>query len=141
MKHMADISHIRDLNGATDESDQKVRSADIPPGVQIFTAHGSLFFGAAHKWIETIRVIGKPPRVLILDMSDVLHMDASGLHVLEQVGGECKARGTLFRISGMHSQPLLILQRAQFVKRLGEEIFVSSLPEALAAARLEASAS
>ena len=72
-----------------------------------------------------------PAVALVLDMEDVLHMDASGLHVLEQIHKDCRARGIRFIISGIHSQPYAILEKAHQIKVFGESNFKPDLKSAV----------
>jgi len=131
MKQMADLTHVTPVESENGKGDT-LRRVPIPPGVQVFTIRGSFFFGAAQKIMEVGRIVSKAPKALILDMAGVLHMDASGLHVLEKIQRECTARGTRLILAGAHSQPLLVLTEAGQVERFGEENFKGTLEAALA---------
>jgi SulP family sulfate permease len=62
-------------------------------GIRRFTAHSSS--GAVAQFRESIRVIGKKPKVLILRMRNVSNVDASGLHILEELAAR-RARARLY---------------------------------------------
>src|SRR5258708_21371140 len=81
--------------------------------MSLFPPNSSFFFfnDTATTEIYTLSLhdalpISKKPRALILDMTDVIHMDASGLHTLRQIHKECQSRGIRFMIAGIHAQPL-----------------------------------
>lgn len=132
MKSMADITHVRALSREADDGNgERLRAARIPEGVEVFSIQGSFFFGAASKLLETARFLSARPRALILEMSGVLHMDATGLHVLEQIHKNCKAQGTRLVIAGIHAQPLIALERSGRLAEIGEENIRASLDLAL----------
>src|SRR3954471_10127479 len=65
----------------------------IPKGVEVFEIYGSLFFGAVSQFKESIRVVTNKPKVLILRMRNVLTIDASGLHIIEELAEEARHDG------------------------------------------------
>lgn len=129
MKQMADTTQIKTLareKPATHGAEHLHPSA-IPAGVEVFTIQGSLFFGAANKLVEVIRIMSSPPRALILEMSGLLHMDATGLHVLGQIHQDCLHRKIRLMIAGVHTQPFLVLQQAGKFDAFGKENFHENL--------------
>lgn len=103
----------------------------IPAGVEIFTLEGDLFFGAAEQFRSALSIAGIRPRVLVLDMTHVLNIDATALHALEDVHLECKRKGTRLVLCGVHSQPLFVMQRANFLDTIGTSNTFWSLKEAM----------
>ena len=55
----------------------------LPKGVVVYRIEGALFFGAAAKAMSEIEMVGPHIRVLIIDISVVPVMDATGLVALE----------------------------------------------------------
>jgi SulP family sulfate permease len=134
MRHMAEITQVRNLTRATGklpETEEGPRPEHLPPGVEVFTMHGTFFFGAAHKLLETLRIVARAPRALILEMTDVLLMDASGLRVLQQTQDECRRRGSRMILVGIHAQPLTVLERANLIESLGRRNLHATLADAL----------
>lgn len=134
MKNMAELTQVKAIskelaNGEGDEEDRKLRP---PAGVEVFSIHGAFFFAAVHKLMEVDRIIAKAPKALIIDMENVLHIDASGLHVLEQIHKECRSRGIRFILSGIHSQPYLVLDRAKKIEVFGKRNIKPDIQKSLA---------
>lgn len=71
----------------------------IPPGVTVFEITGPLFFGAAYKFKDASAMIARAPRVLIIRMSAVPIIDATGIHTLQEVQKAFKHRGTKLILS------------------------------------------
>ena len=140
MRRMADVAQVRALD-PDDEDDPAVDPAEAaalraaPPGVEVFEVNGPFFFGAAHKFASAMGDIQRRPRVLVLRMRNVLALDATGLRVLEELQAEAERGGPVLVLSGVHAQPLGVLERAGFLRRMGEANVVGGLSEALARAR------
>jgi SulP family sulfate permease len=139
MKSMADLTQVKSLKrefsngdvGTTETRPEPLRTARVPPDVEVYAVQGTFFFGAASKLMETIRTVEKKPRALVLEMKEVLQMDATGLHVLEQIKADCSRLGMRLMLSGIHSQPLFVLQQAGKYKDFGEENLAPDLASAL----------
>jgi SulP family sulfate permease len=109
--------------------------AGIPKGVYIFEINGPFFFGAAEKFIETIRDLRESPQVLILRMRHVLTIDATGIKTIEDIHVKMQKQGTLFLIAEISSQPLIALERSGLLDKIGENNITGSLELALESAR------
>lgn len=107
----------------------------VPPGVEVFEVHGTLFFGAVDQFMETVRGLRKRPRAFILETRHLLAIDATGLRALEDLAGSFAREGTVMILSGIHKQPLVAMTQAGLIDRLGEDNVCGSLAEALARAR------
>ena len=130
MGQMAQITNVRALK---DESDHEfLKGITVPRDIEIYSIQGSFFFGAANKLMEVERNFFKTPKVLILEMSGVLQMDTSGLKVLEHMDSRCKEKKTRLILVGIHAQPMMVFQKANFYERFGENNFKGDLKEALA---------
>jgi SulP family sulfate permease len=134
MKNMAELTEVKAVTKEFDggEGEDAARQVRVPSNVEIFSIHGAFFFAAVHKLMEVDRIIAKAPKALIIDMEDVLHIDASGLHVLEQIHRECRSRGIRFILSGLHSQPYAVLDQADRIKLFEKRNIRPSIQAALA---------
>lgn len=132
MRRMAEVTQVRAVNDLLDETgvDGPGR-APLPPGVDVFEVQGPFFFGAAHKFKTTLRNVQRRPRVLVIHMRDVMALDATGLHALEELRTETAREGTTLIIAGAQAQPRGVLERAGFLAALGEENVAADLPRAL----------
>ena len=94
---------------------------EIPKGVMIYRIFGSFFFGAADKLETALKRAGQEPDVPILRMRKVLAIDATGLNALEDIYDKLHRRGKHLILSGPHTQPLFMMDKAGFLDRLGRE--------------------
>lgn len=107
----------------------------VPKGVMIYRIFGSFFFGAADKLETALKRSGQEPDVLILGMRKVLAMDATGLNALEDLYERLHARKKRLILSGPHTQPLFMMDKAGFLDRLGRENICANLEHSLERAR------
>jgi len=135
MRRMAEVSQVnpltRDLQEEKEEEKETGSALVIPKDVEVFEVYGTLFFGAVEQFTESMRIIEKKPKALILETRNLLAIDASGLRALEDLARQLKSENTQLLISGIHKQPLFAIQQSGFLDRLGEENIYGSLNEAL----------
>lgn len=143
MQRMADATQVgfvrRELNGDEEEEDLNdplsLRRRRVPEGVEVFEINGPFFFGAADKFKNALGDISQPPKVLILRMRHALTLDATALQALESVFEKSRKQGSLLLLSGVHSQPLVVMERAGFLDRIGPENVLANIDESLNRAR------
>ncbi|MFY9288374.1 MAG: STAS domain-containing protein, partial [Alphaproteobacteria bacterium] len=95
----------------------------LPPDVEVFRITGPVFFGVANDLMETLKIMGQMPKVLILRMRLVPYLDASGATVIANVVKQCLAKGTKVILSGPQAQPQEILKKAGVIDNGAEIIF------------------
>lgn len=138
-KRMAEVAHVKTLDADEDESDldpqERMLVAALPDTVEVFEVNGPFFFGAAHKFASALSGMQRRPRVLILRMRNVLALDATGLRVLEQFLETSEHNGPALVISGIHAQPLVLLERSGFMDRIGRDNVVGSFSDACSRAK------
>jgi hypothetical protein len=103
-------------------------------GVEAWKLTGALFFGSVGK-LESLTdparyAAGDAPRVLILDLADMLALDTTGVETLDALRRLLARRGGALLLSGAREQPLSLLRRSGFVERAGEENVLPDLAEA-----------
>ena len=109
---------------------------DIPPGIAVYLIEGTLFFGAIHELERRLHSVEEaPPRVLVLHLSRVFWIDASGAHALEQFIERCHAHSVPVILVCDCPQVRDILQRTALLDYLGDGFAASTLHEALDFAR------
>jgi SulP family sulfate permease len=121
-----------------DEDEFKSRdmsAVDIPDGVEVFEVYGSLFFGAVAQFRESIRILGKRPRVIILRMRNVLTIDASGVHILEELAEEGRRDGYILVFSAVSRSVYRVMRRSGFVDVVGRRNFAGDIFGALEIAK------
>jgi len=110
-------------------------TVDIPRGVEVFEVYGSLFFGAVSQFKESIRVVANRPRVVILRVRQVSHIDASGLHILEELVKESHASGTAVVFSAVSAPAYEVMRESGFVGLVGAGNFAEDIFAALEIAK------
>jgi SulP family sulfate permease len=133
MRRMADVTHVRSITDMLDEEEAPGAGAarTLPPGVEAYAISGTFFFGAAHKFSTTVGTGERRPRVVILDMTDVLAVDATALRALDEVRSRFRRDGTALILAGVHAQPLVAMERFGLLESVGADHMAGSFAEAL----------
>jgi SulP family sulfate permease len=126
MKQMSEAVKVRYLTRNPQESFEGGEEIppellNVPQGVEVFEINGPLFFGAAQQFEEAIGLVARKPRVLIVRLHNLLSIDSTGLHALEQVHRNCARQEIVMVLSGMHLQPATAVRRSGLADRIGEE--------------------
>ena len=145
MKRMADVTQLGYITSMVGyEEDEEDSSEDpnsikrftVPKGVEVFEVNGPFFFGAAERFKHTLNLIVEKPKVLILRTRTVLSMDATGLRALEEVYDMTKQDGSVLILAGVHAQPLIAMDKAGFLDKVGVENVFENVSDALKRARV-----
>ena len=96
---------------------------------------GALLFGAADKLDSVLRRAGGETRVVILHLAAVTAMDATALNALETLHEKLKRHGRHLILSGPHTQPYFMMEKAGFLDAVGADNIAADLPAAVARAR------
>jgi sulfate permease, SulP family len=107
MKRMADVGNVGTVRGG-----ESHRDFEVPKGAILFSITGPLFFGSAGKATRALRQFGDDARVVILDLTSVPVLDATGLSNLEVCIERMRNRGTKVIVAGVQSEPLRTMVRA-----------------------------
>ncbi len=141
MRRMAEVTQVgyitQMLNDDDDEKEDplSMKQKMVPQGVEVFEINGPFFFGAADRFRDAISRIENKPKVLILRMRKVISMDATGLRALRDVYEKSSKSGMRVILSGVHAQPLVVMQRAGLFDMIGEENMYGNINESLEAAK------
>ena len=104
--------------------------------IVVYRLDGALFFGAAQRFL-TILTRASNIRVVILRMSQIQVLDATGAKALGEIVTELQDRGITVLIKGVRPQHLKILRAVGTVGRLTHERHLfGTMPEAIEHARL-----
>lgn len=107
----AQSGHIEDLE--PHEYGEEINQRDnLPAGVEVFRITGPVFFGMAGTMLETLKQMGKMPRILIIRMKLVPFIDAAGVMALQNTVKFCESAGTIVIFSGLQAQPEKILAKS-----------------------------
>ena len=117
-----------------DESSQAL----LDEHIVAYRLEGPLFFGAAHTFLLELTEISDVS-VVILRMSRVASLDATGASVLGDIIKRLEGRGVTVLVSGVRDRHHLVLERLGVYGELAHERHVfASTPEAIAHARVHA---
>jgi SulP family sulfate permease len=128
MRRMAEVSGVRLV-------DQHPLLTGLPKDVLVYEVAGPLFFGAAQKAMSALHRTPTGISVVLLDLSAVPAMDATGLVSLEAAVERLQALGIFVVLSGVQRQPLRVLARSGINRRRGRIAVFRSMDRAVAAAR------
>lgn len=124
-----------DESTETEGSHHSLLGKEVPKGVMVYRMMGAFFFGAVDKLESILKREKQEPEVLILRMRKVIAMDATGLNALEDLYGKLRRKGKHLVLSAPHTNPLLVMEKAGFIDRLGRENVCPHIDAALARAR------
>lgn len=122
-----------------DELDHRDEERDLlDHHIVAYRIDGPLFFAAAHDFLLELAEVSRV-RVVILRMSHVTHIDATGAHVLADTIGRLERRGITVLLSGVHPAHARVLTELGVYERLAHERHLfATTPEAITHARLHA---
>ncbi|MBP6003768.1 MAG: sulfate permease [Pyrinomonadaceae bacterium] len=140
LQKMSTETHV-DLITDNLKEDEEFQARDmsgvsIPKGVEVFEIYGSLFFGAVRQFKESIRVVATKPKVLILRMRQVPTIDASGIHVLEELVNEARENGQILVFSAVSRSVYRVMRKSGFVEKVGKKNFAGDIFAALKVAEI-----
>ena len=134
MSEEVQVEGSAEIEADPDRDDELGQRAGLPAGVEVFRIAGPFFFGVAGELLDTLRNVGKPPRVIILRLRRVPYLDASGAAAIEQLVRQASRDGTRVILSAVQRQPLFVLTRAGLGRRTGRVDFAPDYAAALAMA-------
>ena len=121
---------------AEDNADNRLPAGSPPAGAVVYSIEGPLFFGAAEKLERTLAHIQRPATTLILRMSHVPFVDATGISAIEEIITDFLKHGATVLLSEVRPNVLRKLERAGLIRRLGADNLTATL--ALAIERVKA---
>jgi len=143
MKRMADVTQVgyitsmlEDEVDTADQDPNSIKQFTIPKGVEVFEVNGPFFFGAADRFKQTLYLIVQKPKVLILRMRTVLSMDTTALRALEEVYEQTRRDGAVLMLAGVHTQPMIAMDKAGFIDKIGVDNVLENVNDALKRARV-----
>jgi len=126
MKRMADVTNISDITSDMSEDTDEVETPEgelltMGDDVLVYEVNGPMFFGAADKFVQIVEEVQDAAKVLILSMKNVHAMDATAYRTLVSLYKTCERNGTQLILSGIQQQPYLMLKKAGFLDKIGQE--------------------
>ena len=138
IKKMIDLSEVQNerevLTGGI-KADRPAENLDIPERCFVYEIEGPLFFGTVRKFELATERAQTECKVLVLRMRNTIYLDAGGIRALEQAKAACDRKGITIVISGIHTQPYLLLEKTGMADVLGRENIHDNISGALERAR------
>lgn len=133
MRKMADMTEVKYLldDDENKDANELIENVKMPERISIYEISGPFFFGAANKFVSAIRQMGIPPKVLIIKMSKVPLMDATAYHSFEMLYDICKKHNTRLILMKIQEQPLAMLKKYGFIRKLGEKNLCNNVEAAV----------
>ncbi len=133
MRRMTQISNVNIITDKINELDDEkaITRYAVPKDVEVFEVSGPMFFGAAYKFKESMKLIENPPKILIIRMRYVPVIDATGLHTLDEVFKLAKRQGTILILSGVGQGIYRELEKSDLLSELGKENVCPDIDRAL----------
>jgi len=129
MRRMAEVSGVRLV-------DQHPLLTGLPKDVLVYEVAGPLFFGAAQKAMSALHRTPTGINVVLLDLSSVPAMDATGMVSLEAALERLRSLGVFVVLSGVQPQPMRVIARSGIHRQRRDKLAVyRSMERAVAAAR------
>ncbi len=98
--------------------------------VEVFRVTGSLFFGAVSKMEGLLDPKRELKKWMVLDMSDMLNIDTTGLEALETLHVMLSKRECRLVLSGLAGQSVSLIRRSGFREKIGAENIVADIADA-----------
>jgi SulP family sulfate permease len=103
----------------------------IPDYVAVFRIHGPFLFGSTEKLDEIRARLPRLPPVIAIRLRNTTAIDSTGLQALERLADEVHATGRFLVFCGAREQPAQLMQKEEFVKRVGRENICPNIGEAI----------
>ncbi|MBS1531673.1 MAG: sulfate permease [Bacteroidetes bacterium] len=132
MRKIMQTSSVMQTGIPADDGADNIAMPALPEGVDVFEINGPLFFGAAYKFRDTMKMIENPAKVLIIRMDNVPVIDATGLRILKDVHREVSKKGSKLILSEISSEQVTAeLQKARLLFLIGKANVTPTFDEAL----------
>jgi SulP family sulfate permease len=108
----------------------------LPKHVVAYSIFGSLFFGAIDK-LETILAPHQiPPKIIILELHQLINIDTTGLDALKSMLHTLELHQSQLIVCAANPQPLDLMRRTGFIDQIGKENCVADLDQAIQRAQI-----
>lgn len=130
MKRMSDETNVVGWKYVEQEYDDTDKLLQIHKGVRVYEITGPLFFGVSGRIADISTK--EFTKCLIIRMRSVPSIDATAMNALEELHRRCSARGITIVFSHVNKQPMQVMKKSGFYKKVGPENFCQHIDEALA---------
>lgn len=134
MKRMSEVTQVEGWKDFDPENDpDSIDLRVLPKHTIVYEISGPMFFASAGKILQITPK--EDTKALVLRMRSVSTIDATALRNLEILFDDCQNRGVQLIMSHVNEQPMHVIQKAGFDKKLGAENFCAHIDDALSRAQ------
>ena len=135
IKKMIDVCEVHEYHhevtgGLVDEKEDFSNS--IPKNVLVYEVDGPLFFGTVRKFELGVEQAEVSYKVLVLQLNNTIYLDAGGIQALLQLKNACDRKHVTIILSGVLTQPYMLLEKMGVAEKIGRENIFEGLDAALA---------
>jgi SulP family sulfate permease len=134
MRRMAELTQST-VSVGSDEGGHSRQGLALPPRVALYEIAGPLFFGAAQRGMAALDALRDDVRVVVLDLSRVSVIDASGLVALESALERLQRSRRFVILGGPLPEPKSVFERAELELHHANIALADSTSEAIDMAR------
>lgn len=129
MKRMSDETSVIGWKYVEQEYDDTDKLLQIHKGVRVYEVTGPLFFGVSGRIADISTK--EFTKCLIIRMRSVPSIDATAMNALEELHRRCSTKGITLVFSHVNKQPMQVMKKSGFYKKVGPENFCQHIDEAL----------
>ena len=134
MKRMSEVTQVAGWKDVDPENDpDSIDLRVLPEHTIVYEITGPMFFATAGKILQISPK--EDTKALVLRMRSVSTIDATAMRNLELLSDDCRNRGVQLIMSHVNEQPMKVIQKSGFDKKLGEDNFCAHIDDALARAQ------
>jgi len=133
MKRMSDIGKICPVKLGTEDDEN--HPGKFNTQIAIYEIKGPFFFGMAQRFVDTMHFTRTSPKVLIIKLSHVHHIDATAIEALENVIVKASKRGIVVVLAKVSDEVQKALCSMGTNALIGQENIFSSYQDAIARAK------
>ncbi len=133
MHRMSEVTQVEGWKDFDPENDpDSIDLRILPEHTLVYEISGPMFFASAGKILQISPK--EDTKALVLRMRSVSTIDATAMRNLELLYEDCSSRGVQLVMSHVNEQPMKVIHKAGFDKKLGAENFCAHIDDALARA-------
>lgn len=127
MKRMADLTQVKvssfdfDEDAPEDEDGKRKKDKQGSGGHYVYEINGPFFFGAAHKFINTLHRLDGNTKSLVVRMRYVNSVDATAVHAFKRLIGVCKDNAIDLVLCELNEQPCKVFRNTGVIDLIGED--------------------
>lgn len=132
LKNMSEATKVSEWEYLGDDAandKDAIGLKQVPDKTFVFEISGPMFFAARDKFASI--PTNSSFNTIILRMRSVPHMDSTALFFMEELYDKCMENDITLIISHIQEQPLSVMKKAGFDKKVGEENFCKNIDAAL----------